>query len=411
MKPTRSAGHILVVLALINLVSHAARNALVAVYPQLSARYGIDYEQIGLLQTVFMIPHAAATLPFGWAGDAYDRRRVIVFGLVLASIAGALGSIGSEYLGLAASRAAVGLGTAAVVPVANSILSQLYEGPKKAARLSIFNLGLFLGGVVGFASGAIAGFPLVVIVLGLPGIALGLVLLQMPVPPHATPPPSVPWWTYLAQFTRRFAGEARVLTQIRTLRWLMVSTTLMAFTAGGYNAFMLEFLRREKGMSEGAATKLLVIAMVGGLAGIITGGRLADRMRARWANGRAWMIVIGMTSSIPCTALAIELPAGPALYVAGIATLFCFSLYHAPMAATVDDLAPRGKSVAAQGLVIGTMHLLGTAPSSWVLGAVSVRSSLYTAMWVPTATLFLAAGAMLIATRSFEADHARARAA
>lgn len=408
--PARGATHILVVLALINLVSYAARNALVAVYPALSARYGIDYEQIGLLQTVFMIPHAAATLPFGWAGDAYDRRRVIVFGLVLASIAGALGSIGSEYIGLAASRAAVGLGTAAVVPVANSILSQLFEGPKKAARLSIFNLGLFLGGVVGFASGALAGFPLVVIVLGLPGIALGLVLLRMPVPPHATPPPAVPWWTYLAQFTRRFASEARVLTQIRTLRWLMVSTTLMAFTAGGYNAFMLEFLRTEKGMSEGAATNLLVIAMFGGLAGIITGGRLADRMRARWANGRAWMIVIGMASSIPCTALAIQLPSGPALYVAGIATLFCFSLYHAPMAATVDDLAPPGKSVAAQGLVIGTMHLLGTAPSSWVLGAVSVRSSLYTAMWVPTVTLFLAAGAMLIATRSFEADHARARA-
>ncbi|MDX2087696.1 MAG: MFS transporter [Kofleriaceae bacterium] len=409
MTAQRSATHILVVLALINLIAYAARNALVAVYPTLAARYGIDYEQIGLLQTVYMIPHAAATLPFGWAGDAYDRRRVIVFGLVLASIAGALGAIGSEYLGLAASRAFVGLGTAAVVPVANSILSQLYEGPKKAARLSIFNLGLFLGGVVGFAGGAIAGFPLVVIVLGLPGIALGLVLLQMSVPAHPTPPPSVRWWRYLAQFTRRFAGEARVLMKIRTLRWLMLSTTAMAFTAGAYNAFMIEFLRVEKGMSEGAATNLLVIAMFGGLAGIILGGRFADRLRVRYANGRAWMIVIGMMSSIPCTALAISLPAGPALYVAGVATLFCFSLYHAPMAATVDDLAPPGKSVAAQGLVIGTMHLLGTAPSSWVLGAVSVRTSLYTAMWVPTATLLLAAGAMLVATRSFEADHARAR--
>jgi predicted MFS family arabinose efflux permease len=250
----------------------------------------------------------------------------------------------------------------------------------------------------------------VVLILAVPGIALALVLLRLPVPPHAAPPPRVPWWSYLAQLARRFAGEARELARIRTLRWLMLSATAMAFTAGAYNAFLIEFLKAERGMSKEAATNLLVIAMFGGLAGIIAGGRFADRLRARTINGRAWMIAIGMTSSIPCTLVALQLPAGPALYVAGIATLFCFSLYHAPMAATVDDLAPAGKSVAAQGLVIGTMHLLGTAPSSWVIGAVSVRTSLATAMWVPTVTLVLAAGAMVIATRSFAEDHARARA-
>jgi len=56
------ATQILVVLALINLVSYAARNALFAVYPDLTARYGIDYAEIGFLQTVYMLPHAIATL-------------------------------------------------------------------------------------------------------------------------------------------------------------------------------------------------------------------------------------------------------------------------------------------------------------------------------------------------------------
>src|SRR3954471_6780886 len=113
----RGSTNILVVLALTNLVAYAARNALFAVYPDLIARYGVDDEQIGLLQTVFMVPHAAATLGFGWAGDRYDRRRVIAVGMVIASIAGAAGAIGESYLGLAASRALVGFGTAAVVPV------------------------------------------------------------------------------------------------------------------------------------------------------------------------------------------------------------------------------------------------------------------------------------------------------
>jgi len=90
--------------------------------------------------------------------------------------------------------------------------------------------------------------------------------------------------------------------------------------------------------------------------------------------------------------------------------MFFISWYHAPMAASVDDIAPHGQSVAAQGLVIFTMHMLGTAPASWVLGEVSQRSSLHDAMWVPTVALAIAAVCMAIAATGFAVDHARARA-
>ena len=92
---------------------------------------------------------------------------------------------------------------------------------------------------------------------------------------------------------------------------------------------------------------------------------------------------------------------GPLLYVAGIATMFFISWYHAPMAVSVDDLAPPGRAVAAQGVVIFTMHLVGTASASYLIGVVSDHSSLYTAMWVPTGALVVAALGMLAATPSF----------
>lgn len=418
---------ILAVLALTNLVSYAARNALFAVYPDLHARFAIDDAQIGLLQTVFMLPHAAATLPFGWAGDHYDRRRIIVVGMVVASVAGAAGAFGESYAGLAVSRALVGLGTAAVVPVANSILSQLFEGPHKAGRLSIFNLGLFLGGVTGFAAGIALGFPVVVIALAAPGLVLALLLGRLPVPAHpahlvpavqpaqpattALPaaalhrPPASAWRTL-----ERAAGQARALLAIRTLRWMILATTTMAFAAGGYNAWLKEFLTREKGMTDGEATSLLSLALVGGLGGILVGGWIADRLRRRLASGRLWTIAAGMALTVPCAIVAIELAAGPALYVTGVATLFFISWYHAPMAASVDDLAPPGTSVAAQGLVIFTMHMVGTAPSSWLVGEVSERWGLATAMWLPTIVLVVAASCMVVATTGFAADHARARA-
>ncbi|HEX7838796.1 MAG TPA: hypothetical protein VF469_15070, partial [Kofleriaceae bacterium] len=128
------------------------------------------------------------------------------------------------------------------------------------------------------------------------------------------------------------------------------------------------------------------------------------------ASGRLWTIARGMALTQPCAIQAIELPKGQALYAAVVATLFFITWYHAPMAASVDDLAPPGRSVSAQGLVIFTMHMLGTAPASWVVGEVSEHADLRAAMWVPTVALGAAALAMVIATASFAEDHARARA-
>src|SRR5216110_2121953 len=103
----RRAGgpRILVLLALTNLVAYAIRNALFGVYPDLRAQFHIDDDTIGFLTTVFLLPHAVATLPFGWAGDRYDRRRVIAFGIILSAIASAIGAASHDIWTFGASRA------------------------------------------------------------------------------------------------------------------------------------------------------------------------------------------------------------------------------------------------------------------------------------------------------------------
>jgi MFS family permease len=420
----RRAGgpRILVALALTNMFAYASRNALFSVYPALRDAFGLKDAKLGLLTTVFLIPHAVATLPFGWAGDRYDRRRVIALGMLLASVAGAAGALAQTTTQLAVSRAVVGFGTAAVVPVANSILGQIYEGPRKASRMAIFNLGLLFGGVTGFGVGLIAGFPAVVVVLAVPGILMSLWLLALPVPPVPVAHDHVSLPRYILQLGKLFVIEGRELLRIPTLRWLMLSTTAMAFAAGGFTAWLIDFLERDKQMSQENATTLLMISFVGAVAGIIFGGRLSDRMRTRFVAGRLWTIVIGMLCALPVTIGCLELQAvhpidargvghgmSPLYVAVATVNLFFFSWYHAPMATTVDDLAPRDKLVAAQGLVIFTMHLFGTAPASWVVGEVSDHSTLYDAMWVPAGALVIAALAMLVATRTFARDHLRAR--
>ena len=246
--------------------------------------------------------------------------------------------------------------------------------------------------------------------LAAPGILLALVLVRLPVPVHPELSAASSLTQGLAVAGKRFFGDARVLLQIRTLRWVIASTTVMAFAAGGLGAWFLEFLEREKGLSKGQASTLFGLALVGGLLGVLAGGRISDYFRARGPAGRLWTIVLGISLTAPCVTAAILVPAGSGLILAGVATMFFISWYHAPVAATVDDLAPARRSVAAQGLVIFTMHMVGTAPSSWVIGMVSDEWTLTDAMWVPTVALGVAALCMAMATRTFALDATRARA-
>jgi len=405
-RPTRSAA-ILAWLAIANLVAYAARNSLFATYEDLRERFQLHDAKLGLLATAFLLPHAMATLVFGWAGDRFDRRRVIASGMIFASIAGALGALAYDTTTLVISRAALGLGTASVVPIANSIIGQLYDGPRKSSRMAIFNLGLLFGGAAGFFAGKQFGFPNVVIVLAIPGVVVALGIMMLTIPEHpGLPDPG----TSLSQNLGGFWASAKQLLRIPTLRWLMLGTTMMAFAAGGYNAWLIDFLERDKGMTPTAATNLLSVALVGAVLGVVAGGQIGDYLRTKTPTGRLWTIVLGMTLALPCIAVCLEIAPGFALYVAGVANLFFMFWYHAPIAVSVDDVAPPALAVAAQGLVIFTMHLFGTAPSSWVLGAISDATSIYTAMWIPVAFVVIAAFAIMMATRTYRADVRAARA-
>ncbi|HTJ40744.1 MAG TPA: MFS transporter [Kofleriaceae bacterium] len=390
----RAAWYALGVLAFANLVNYGLRNSFQPLYPELRAKFGFTDGELGFIGFTYMFAHAAATLPMGWAGDRFDRRRLIALGMGLASIGAAAAAVAGHVASLAAARAISGLGTAAVVPVANSILGEAFDGPKKAIALALFNLGLILGGVAGFGVGAGLGFPGAFYAFAIPAAILVGVIAILPVAPKRT-------GAAASGGARAFLADARELLSIRPLRWLAASSTAMAFATGGYLGWLLDFLQTERHMSKESATQVLGVSIIGALAGVITGGRIGDRLRVRHRAGRLYAIVLGLGLTVPCAIVCIEAQPGPLLYVGAVLTMFFVSWYHGPIAASVDDLATGGRAATAQSLVIFSMHALGTAPGWWLIGIVAGRTSLTTAMLANTGMVVVAVLLMIRAGRVY----------
>jgi predicted MFS family arabinose efflux permease len=162
-------------------------------------------------------------------------------------------------------------------------------------------------------------------------------------------------------------------------------------------------------MSQRGSTGLMIASLVAGLAGIVTGGRVADRLRRRRADGRLLAIAIAMIATVPWALACIYLPKGIPLYATSVATMFFISWYHAPMAASVDDLARDDRSATAQSLVIFLMHVFGTAPGALVVGGLNDVVGRREALLVPVAMIAVAALCMRRALPSFTADRDAAR--
>lgn len=410
-RPLTAAPVVLAILACANLLSYAERNVPFAVYDDLRAKLHLDDTQLGLLATAFMLSHALATLPAGWLADRVDRRRVLAVGLALWSAAGLVSAIATDFHAVLAARIVVGIGTAAVVPVANAMIGERYAGRHKAFALAIFNLGLFFGGAAGFGVGAWLGYPGAWIAVAAPGFAVALGCLLLVVPPEdRAPAAGAAVGPTVGARLRALVADTRAVLAVPTLRRVTSSTTVMAFAAGGYQTWLIDFLQQDKGMSEDAANSLFAGCLLAGLAGVVSGGHVGDWLRRPhrpW--GRPAAIAIGMGMTVPFAIASILLPAGVPLTITSVGMMFFITWYHGPMAATVDDLAPPALGGSAQGVVLFITHLVGTAPAGLLVGILYQHAGPRPAMFVATGFVALAALLMTRAFRSFAPD-LRARA-
>jgi len=99
---------LLAVLALINFVNFAARQAVVPLIPLLRDHLHASDAQLGDLQTWLLVVLAIASIPFGFLADRFSRKAIIATGIACWSVASFAGGLFSTFLFFLIARAMAG---------------------------------------------------------------------------------------------------------------------------------------------------------------------------------------------------------------------------------------------------------------------------------------------------------------
>jgi len=312
----REARRVLALLLLVFVVSSIDRQVLTILIQPIKAELGASDAQLGLLVGFgFTLFYTTLGLPIARWADRGARRSIIALALAVWSAMTAASGLASSYAQLLLARVGVGAGEAGCVPPSTSLISDYFPAERRGRAFAIYALGVPIGTLCGLVLGGVLaeamGWRAVFLALGLPGLALALVVrLVLREPPRdqagaartdGEPPPLR---TVLAYLMRQTA-----------LRYVLLGAGLNALVYAGIANWAPTHLMRVHGMPAGQVGLALglSIGLAGGL-GTFASGPLCDRLGRRDPRWYLWLPVLASLVAPPCAAgFAFSDSAGAAL--------------------------------------------------------------------------------------------------
>jgi MFS transporter, Spinster family, sphingosine-1-phosphate transporter len=392
--PVRSASFALAILAFINLFSYLDRYLVSALLESLKqANLGLTDANLGSLMSGFLVVYTLTAPIFGALGDRGSRPRLIALGVACWSFATALSGFAIGYLTLLLARASVGVGEAAYVTIAPSLLSDYFPVRQRARVMSIFFCAIPVGSALGYVVGGLVdkhyGWRMAFFVAGVPGLILAALCLLLRDPPRgaqdsaqaaaATAPRSAKNSTPMSASTmskdtwvtyrRLLHNRAYVLT--------ILGYAAYTFAVGGLAFWMPAFLERTRGISRSEATVSFgTIVVITGFIGTFAGGWLGDFCAKYSKQAYLWLSAIATLVAAPLVWMALTVTSHSTYLACMVAAQLCLFLSTGPINAAIVNLVMANERASAIALGVFAIHLLGDALSPPLIGALSDAFSL-----------------------------------
>jgi predicted MFS family arabinose efflux permease len=268
--------------------------------PLLIEALALDFASIGFLVGLYMLPGAAMSLPGGIFGQRFGAKHVVLAGLALMALGGALTGIGTSFAVAVAGRLIAGTGAALLNVMLTKMVADWFAGREivtaMAIAISSWPLGLALGLVLFAPLATIYGWQAVMHVGALCALA-GLVLVAL----FYRDPPDMPA-PAPARLAINLIRREWLLVCIAGAIWGLFNVAYIVLVSFGPELFTL------RGFSLGEASR--IVSLLGWV--LIVTVPLAGWLAERLARPNLFMIAgfMAITGALCALAFAADpLPA------------------------------------------------------------------------------------------------------
>ena len=366
------------ILSIINLFSYLDRYVVSALIESLKhSDLGLTDANLGSLMSAFLVVYTLTAPVFGALGDRRSRPRLIAFGVACWSVATFLSGLAGSYLALFAARASVGVGEAAYVTIAPSLLSDYFPARQRGRVMAIFFCAIPVGSALGYVVGGLVdkhyGWRMAFFVAGIPGLLLAAMCLLLRDPPRGAqdaaapavvPPPKGPRVSLLRSTWTTYGSLVHNKPYVLTI----VGYAAYTFAVGGLAVWMPAFLERARGIPRSEATVSFgAIVVITGFVGTFVGGWLGDYCSRYSRQAHLWLSAIATLVAAPFVWLALTTESHTLYLASMVWAQLCLFLSTGPINAAIVNLVAATERATAIALGAFVIHLLGDAlppPSS-----------------------------------------------
>ena len=366
--------YVLAVLTVVYVFNFVDRQLLVILQEPIKAELNLSDTQLGLLTGfAFALFYVICGIPIARWADKGNRRTIIALALTIWSVMTAMCGLAANYTHLLLARVGVGVGEAGGSPPAHSMISDIFKPKNRALALSVYSIGIYIGILIGFAAGGFLAdafsWRLAFFVVGIPGVALALLVLLTVREP-------IRGWsegdTKAVEPAPPIGDVARLLWSRISFRHIALAASMQAFIIYGIGNWLPSYFLRTYELDIGTigAWMALTTGFGGGL-GSFCGGWMADKFGAKDVRWYLWVPAI-LTSLLVPVQLAILLSGE--VYFALIMTApfhFLSAAYLGAVLAVSHNLVNGRMRAMTSAVLFFVLNLIGLGLGPVIVGFLS----------------------------------------
>jgi MFS family permease len=331
------------------MVNYADRQIVFSIFPVLKKELHFSETQLGLIGLVFLWTYSACMPFMGRLADRVERRRLVIWSLVLLSTATIGTAISRSTTSFLAWRAVMGLVEACYVPAAVGLIAVIHSERTRSTALAIHGTAQFAGiAVGGWAGGWLAetiGWRPGFWILSVIGIIYAAILSgTLHSPPRPAP---------RRQSTKTSAFN---IFRSRCFSVLLISFFVFCAMLWMFYGWLPTFIFSKFHLSlAGSGFTGTAYLQVGSVVGILAWGRVADLVSRRVRAGRFYVSALGLIICAPFAYMVLDTSSLAILKLTCLLFGFFSGAFIANIFAAAYEVVPKEN----YGFSVGVLNFAG----------------------------------------------------